>query len=37
MAYWLTAPALVLAGVILLFHRGRPVALRTRLRPCWRR
>ena len=27
--YWLAGPALVLAGCILLFHRGRPVALRT--------
>ena len=27
--YWLTAPALALAGVILMAHRGRPVALRT--------
>ncbi len=26
--YWLAAPALVLAGCILLFHRGRPVQLR---------
>ena len=27
--YWLTAPALALAGVILMAHRGRPVVLRT--------
>ena len=27
--YWLTAPALALSGVILMAHRGRPVALRT--------
>ena len=27
--YWLAAPALALAGVNLLTHRGRPVALRT--------
>ena len=27
--YWLAAPALALAGVNLLAHRGRPVALRT--------
>lgn len=27
--YWLTAPALVLAGLILIFHHGRPVQLRT--------
>lgn len=27
--YWLSAPALVLAGVILIFHHGRPVQLRT--------
>ena len=27
--YWLAAPAMLLAGVILLFHHGRPVALRT--------
>ena len=27
--YWLTAPALALAGMILMAHRGRPVALRT--------
>ena len=27
--YWLTAPALALAGVILMAHRGHPVALRT--------
>jgi len=27
--YWLAAPAMVLAGIILLFHHGRPVALRT--------
>ena len=27
--YWLAAPALALAGVNLLGHRGRPVALRT--------
>ena len=27
--YWLVAPALALAGVNLLAHRGRPVALRT--------
>ena len=26
--YWLAGPALVLAGMILLFHRGKPVALR---------
>ncbi len=26
--YWLSGPALVLAGLILLFHRGRPVRLR---------
>ena len=26
--YWLVAPAMLLAGVILLFHRGRPVQLR---------
>ena len=26
--YWLTAPALLLAGLILLFHHGRPVRLR---------
>ena len=26
--YWLTAPAMILAGVVLLFHRGRPVQLR---------
>ncbi len=26
--YWLTAPALLIAGIILLFHRGRPVYLR---------
>ena len=26
--YWLTAPALLLAGIVLLFHRGRPVYLR---------
>ena len=27
--YWLVAPAMLLAGLILLFHRGRPVILRT--------
>lgn len=27
--YWLAAPALALAGVNLLAHRGRPVVLRT--------
>ena len=27
--YWLAAPALLLAGLILLLHRGRPVVLRT--------
>ncbi len=27
--YWLAGPALVLAGLILVFHRGRPVQLRT--------
>ena len=27
--YWLAAPAMLLAGVILLFHHGRPVQLRT--------
>ncbi len=27
--YWLAGPSLVLAGLILLFHRGRPVQLRT--------
>lgn len=27
--YWLAAPALALAGVVLLAHRGRPVVLRT--------
>ena len=27
--YWLAGPALVLAGLILIFHRGRPVQLRT--------
>ncbi len=27
--YWLCAPALVLAGLILLIHHGRPVTLRT--------
>ena len=26
--YWMTAPALLLAGIILLFHRGRPILLR---------
>ena len=26
--YWLVCPAMALAGVILLFHRGRPVQLR---------
>ena len=26
--YWLAAPALVLTGMILLLHRGRPVLLR---------
>ena len=26
--YWLAAPAMLLAGIILLFHHGRPVALR---------
>jgi len=26
--YWLTAPAMMIAGIILLFHRGRPVYLR---------
>ena len=26
--YWLAAPCMILAGVILLFHRGRPVRLR---------
>ena len=26
--YWLTAPALLMAGLILLFHHGRPVRLR---------
>ena len=26
--YWLAAPAMLLAGVILLFHHGRPVQLR---------
>jgi S-DNA-T family DNA segregation ATPase FtsK/SpoIIIE len=26
--YWLTAPALLLGGLILLFHHGRPVRLR---------
>ena len=26
--YWLTAPALLLAAVVLLFHHGRPVRLR---------
>ena len=26
--YWLAAPAFLLAGLILLFHRGRPVQLR---------
>ena len=27
--YWLAGPAMLLAGGILLLHRGRPVALRT--------
>nr|WP_325258243.1 DNA translocase FtsK [uncultured Oscillibacter sp.] len=27
--YWLAGPALLLAGLILIFHRGRPVQLRT--------
>ena len=27
--YWLAGPSLVLAGLILIFHRGRPVQLRT--------
>lgn len=27
--YWLSVPALILAGVILIFHHGRPVQLRT--------
>ena len=27
--YWLAGPALALAGLILIFHRGRPVQLRT--------
>ena len=27
--YWLAAPALALAGVVLMAHRGRPVVLRT--------
>ncbi len=27
--YWLAGPSLVLGGLILLFHRGRPVQLRT--------
>ncbi|MCI8328366.1 MAG: DNA translocase FtsK [Oscillibacter sp.] len=27
--YWLAGPSLVLAGLILVFHRGRPVQLRT--------
>ena len=27
--YWLAGPAMLLAGLILLLHRGRPVALRT--------
>ena len=27
--YWLAGPSLLLAGLILLLHRGRPVALRT--------
>ena len=27
--YWLAAPAMLLAGIILLFHHGRPVRLRT--------
>ncbi len=27
--YWLAGPSLALAGLILLFHRGRPVQLRT--------
>ena len=27
--YWLAAPSLLLASLILLFHRGRPVRLRT--------
>ena len=26
--YWMTAPSLLLAGIILLFHRGRPIHLR---------
>ena len=26
--YWLAAPAMLLAGIVLLFHHGRPVALR---------
>ena len=26
--YWLAAPVMLLAGIILLFHHGRPVALR---------
>ena len=25
--YWLAAPAMLLAGIILLFHHGRPVQL----------
>lgn len=27
--YWLTAPVILLAGLTLLIHRGRPVVLRT--------
>ena len=27
--YWLAAPSLLLAALILLFHHGRPVRLRT--------
>jgi len=27
--YWLAGPSLLLAGLILIFHRGRPVQLRT--------
>ncbi|MEG1592920.1 MAG: DNA translocase FtsK, partial [Oscillibacter sp.] len=27
--YWLTGPALAMAGLVLLFHHGKPVALRT--------
>ena len=32
--YWLAGPAMLLAGGILLLHRGRPVTLQGHLRPC---